>query len=199
MSEARKGNASSFAHAGFAHPQRTIASLGIQTGMHVADFGAGSGAYVFALAEELQGSGRIYVVDIQKDLLRRVLNESHRRGFNNVEILWGDLEASKGSKIANDELDLVIVSNLLFQVDDKRAVINEGARILRPDGRLVVIDWSESFGGLGPTRESIVTKDVVREIAQNAGLSFAKEFAPGAHHYGLIFKKPIGKKVRIKL
>lgn len=191
MSHAREGNAAVFshAHAGFAHPGRNVATLGVTPGMKVADFGSGSGAYVLAIAKELSGSGHVYAVDIQKDLLRRTHNEAIQRGYKNVEIIWGDLEAPGGSKIADNALELVLISNLLFQVEDKRAVMAEAKRILRPNGRLAVIDWSDSFGGMGPHKDDIVKKEDVLTLGRTVELTFVKEFSAGAHHYGLIFRR----------
>jgi ubiquinone/menaquinone biosynthesis C-methylase UbiE len=195
MSHARGEHATPFSHAhhGFAHPPRNVAALGISPGMKVADFGSGSGAYVLAIAKELHGSGHVYAIDIQKDLLRRTKNEAEKQGHKNVEVLWGDLESPNGSKIADNALELVLISNLLFQIDDKRAVFAEAKRILRPSGRLAIIDWSESFGGLGPQKEDVVKKEQALTLARAVELTFLKEFSAGAHHYGLIFRKHAGK------
>ena len=133
--------------AGFAHPARNVAVLGVDTGMTVVDFGAGSGAYVYAIAERLQGTGHVYAIDVQQDLLRRIKNESHKRGYQNVEIIWGDLEKQGGSKIAERHVDLVLISNLLFQVEDKKALYAEAWRILKPTGRLAIIDQVDLLAG----------------------------------------------------
>jgi len=181
-------------HKRFAHPERNVSSLGIEPGMHVADFGAGSGAYVRAMAERMLGSGRIYAIDIQKDLLRRIHNEARQRGHTNVDILWGDLEEPHGAKVPDNSLDVVLISNLLFQVEEKANVMREAYRVLRPLGRLAVIDWTESPPDsgrrMGPRREDIVTVHEVSELAREAGFSFVREFEPGAHHFGLLFRKP---------
>lgn len=178
--------------ASFAHPCRNIEALGIEPGMRIADFGAGSGAYVLAIAETLRGNGTIYAVDIQKDLLRRIKNEATRRSLE-VEIIWSDLEEEGGSKLADDSLDLVLVSNLLFQVKEREQVFAEAARITGSSGRVVVIDWSDSppVGGrwMGPRPEDVCTKETVLTLARDRGLIFVKEFDAGAHHYGLVFRK----------
>lgn len=194
MSHARREHAAGFLHgtAGFAHPPRNVAVLGVQPGMRVADFGSGSGAYVLAIAKELNNSGHVYAIDVQKDLLRRTKNEADKLGYKNVEILWGDLEAENGSKIAHDTIDLVLISNLLFQVEDKLQVMAEAKRIVRPNGRVAVIDWSDSYGGMGPTKEDIIPKSDVLTLAQSVELTFVEEFDAGAHHFGLVFRK--GKK-----
>ena len=175
---------------GFAHPPRNVTALGIEPGTLVADFGAGSGAYVLEIAARLEGSGHIYAIDVQRDLLTRIKNEAHKRGFKNVDIIWCDLEMPNASRIADRHLDLVLISNLLFQVDEKEAVLREAWRVLKVSGRLAVIDWSESppAGGrrIGPNKKDVVKKEKTIELAQECGFELIREFDAGAHHYGLL-------------
>lgn len=174
----------------FAHPARNVAALGIQSGMRVADFGAGSGAYALLIAEQLSGSGAVYAIDVQRELLRRIHNEAVRLGYKNVEVIWADLEIPRASKLADGSIDLVLISNLLFQVPDKAPVLREARRIVKPTGRVIVIDWSGSFGGMGPIEEDVVEREAALELSRNAGLDLEREFAAGVHHYGL-FLRPV--------
>lgn len=174
--------------AGFAHPKSNVDALGIEPGMLVADFGAGSGHYVHAIADALEGHGHIYAIDVQKDLLRRIHNDAHARGHKHVSIVWSDLEAKEGSKIANKHLDLVLISNLLFQIEDKAALLKEAKRILKPIGRLAIIDWTDSFNAMGPIKKSVVKKEQALALASAAGFELIREFDAGAHHYGLMLR-----------
>ncbi len=176
-------------HTGFAHPPRTVATLGIESGMKVADFGSGSGAYALLIAEALSGSGHVYAIDVQRDLLRRTHNEAQRRGMTNLSVIWGDLERTGGSKLADASLDLVLVSNLLFQVEDKPALLAEAWRTLKRSGRVAMIDWSDSFEGMGPEPRAVVTKEQAVSLAKDAGFSLDGDFEAGAHHWGVIFRK----------
>ncbi len=176
--------------ANFAHPPRNVLAMQIEPGMTVVDFGSGSGAYVLAIAECLAHSGRVYAVDVQQDLLRRTKNEAHKRGYKNVETVWSDLERSHGSKLADNLADRVVISNLLFQVEHKDVVLQEAYRILRPNGILAVVDWSESFGGMGPHKNDVVTKEKAIKMIKHVGFESLTDFDAGAHHYGLLALRP---------
>lgn len=154
----------------------------------VADFGAGSGAYALGIAERLQGAGHVYAIDVQQELLRRIKNEAHRKGLKNLEIIWSDLESPNGSKIAERHVDLVLISNLLFQVERKEAVLEEALRILDMRGALAIIDWSDSYGGMGPHKKEVVKKEKAKQLAESCGFELEGEFDAGAHHYGLLFR-----------
>lgn len=178
---------STSAVANFARPQKNIRALGLQHNARVADFGAGSGAYALGVAEALEGSGKVYAIDIQRDLLRRIANEAARRGYKNVEIIWADLEAPRASKLADASIDTVLISNLLFQVPDKLLILKEARRIVKPAGTVVVIDWTDSFKGMGPAKEDVFKKEAMLALASEAALELKREFEAGAHHYGCIF------------
>lgn len=183
--------------AGFAHPPRNVDALGIRPGQILVDFGAGSGAYALAMAERLRGMGHVYAIDVQQGLLRRIKNDAHKKGIKNIETIWSDVERPSGSRMADAHADLVLISNLLFQVEAKDAVLREAHRILKPMGYLAVIDWSESFGGMGPVKKEVVRKERAIELAEKAGFELSEEFEAGAHHYGLLFRPKVGDNTRV--
>lgn len=165
---------------------RNVGAFGLTAGMKVADFGSGSGAYVLAMAPVVTASGHVYAVDVQRDLLRRTHAEAHKKGLEQVSVLWADLERPKATKLADRTLDLVLMSNILFQLEDAQPAFTEAWRILKPTGQLIVIDWSDSFNNMGPTKHAVVTKTRALEFARAAGFELVREFEAGAHHYGLV-------------
>ena len=175
----------------FANPETNIIAMRIDPGMKVADFGAGSGAYTLAAARAVGHSGRVYAVDVQKDLLTRIQNNAMREKIDWVDIVWGDFETPGGTKIRDKSIDLVIISNVLFQVEHPAQMFGEAIRILKKGGQLAVIDWTDSFGGMGPEGKRVVQKDKALGMAHDAGFTFLREFPAGAHHYGIMFKSDI--------
>jgi len=175
----------------FSNPQKIVNQLEITPGHHIADFGAGTGVYTLAAAEKIRGNtaSRIFAIDIQKELLTKIAHEAQERHLESVHIIWGNIEDSKGTRLRHDSVDMVLMVNVLFQLDDRQESVNEAYRILKPDGKLVVIDWSESFGNIGPKPDHIILEKTARLLCQEAGFEFDHTIETGEHHYGFIVTK----------
>jgi len=173
----------------FSDPEKNISQLGLGEGNYVADFGSGSGFYSFAAAEAVGSTGRVYALDIQKDLLQKVKKEAQIRHLANIEIIWADLEHIGGSKLRESSMDAVVLANILFQLEDKDKPILEIKRILKRGGKILVVDWLSSFGGLGPQAKDVLSKEKIQELFTKHGFTFDREISAGAQHYGLIFRK----------
>jgi ubiquinone/menaquinone biosynthesis C-methylase UbiE len=173
----------------FSDPKKNIEQCGIQPGMIIADFGAGSGFYTLEAGKALAGTGKVYAIDAQKDLLVRIQVEANKENITNVDVIWGDVEKLGGTKIAQGTVSLVLICNILFQLEDKKSCIEEMKRVLMPGGRALVVDWADSFGGIGPQKAQVVTKESAQSLFESAGFAKEREVQAGSHHYGFIFKK----------
>jgi ubiquinone/menaquinone biosynthesis C-methylase UbiE len=173
----------------FSDPQKNIEQAQIPLGATVADLGSGSGHYARVLSKAVGDNGKVYAVDIQKDLLTKLKNETTKEKMSNIEVVWGDVEKEKGTKLKDQSLDAVVISNLLFQIEDADAVAKETQRIVKKGGVVVIIDWSDSFGGLGPEQSKVVDKTKAANFFSSRGFLFEREIDTGNHHYGIIMRK----------
>ncbi len=173
----------------FSEPEKNINQLDLKEGMHVADFGAGSGFYAVAIAKRVGDSGRVYAIDVQKDLLTALLNKAKSEGLFNIQNIWGDIDEIGGSSLADKSVDACVVSNVLFQSENRANLIKEVSRILKPKGQVLAIDWSDSYGGLGPTPSSVIKKEDAQNFFVESGFLIEKSFDAGDHHWGLVFRK----------
>ena len=169
----------------FSDPVKNLKALGLREDNIIADLGAGTGYYSIA-AGELVPRGKVYAVELQKDFLTTIKNKVIEARLNNVEIIWGNVEKIGGTKIADITADVVIASNVLFQVEDKDKFIEEIKRILKPKGRVLLIDWSKpSILQIA----AIVYKDKARSLFEGKGFMLEREIDAGEHHYGMILIK----------
>jgi len=173
----------------FSDPKNNIEQFHIDPGMSVADFGAGSGFYALALSEAVGESGKVYTIDIQKDLLNHLKTETESKGITNIEIIWGDLDEPKGTTLKDQSVDRVVIANTFFQLENKDAAVEEARRVLKRNGKLLLIDWTDSFSGLGPQSGDVVKPDVARTIFESEGFVYDRDIKAGANHYGIVFKK----------
>lgn len=173
----------------FIKPENVIPHLELLPGMTVADFGCGPGYYTILLAHAVGASGKVYAYDIRKEALAMVRSRARIEHLLNIETVWADLETSGATKLRDASVDALVISNILFQVDDKKAVVNEAGRIIKNGGRVMAIEWSEEKGiGGPPLQDRLSAQEVKRLFAEN-GFVMEKEFNAGDQHYGLLFKK----------
>jgi ubiquinone/menaquinone biosynthesis C-methylase UbiE len=169
----------------FTDPLKNLKTFGIGENDILVDLGAGSGYYSVA-AGTLAPRGKVYAVEIQKDFLDVIKHKIKDAHLNNVEIIWGNVEKVGGTKIGAEIVDAVISSNILFQVEDKDNFILEIKRMLKPKGRVLLIDWSESSIMKGT---KLVSEEKARSLFEGKGFVLERKIDAGAHHYGMILVK----------
>ena len=172
----------------FMVPDAVATHFHLRFGDTVADLGAGSGHFARALSRLVGSEGKVYAVDIQRQLAETLVDTARKERLSNIEAIWGDLESIGGTKISDHTLDAALISNTLSMVEDKKVVLAEARRILRLGGKLFLIDWGEASGGLGPAPHMIVSEEAAKALATEAGFVFERAFPSGEHHYGLSFR-----------
>lgn len=173
----------------FVVPEIVASHFHLREGDIVADYGAGSGFFLKVLSNAVGDTGRVFACEIQKNLVEKLGDQAHVMGLGNVHPLWCDMEEAGGIKIATGELDSAILVNTFFLMEDKEVAVTEMGRTVRKGGKFFVVDWTESFAGLGPQPGHVVTAADTKAFFESAGFQLEGEFAAGEHHYGLAFRK----------
>ncbi len=171
----------------FVKPEENIAHLGLHEGMRVADLGAGTGFYTKAISEKVGKLGKVYAIEVRKDMVKKLESELKELNISNAECIWGDIEILGGTKLSDESMDVVIISNVLFQANDKLGLIDEAKRILKKGGKLLMVDWKDSYEGLGPAKHHVVTEKIAQELLIKRGFKVLKNISSPYHHYGIIF------------
>lgn len=173
----------------FSNPGQILDAFGISPGMVVGDFGTGDGAYARELARRVGRDGIVYAFDVQKQMIDKLVAYVEHERTTTIRPIWCDLELPHGTTLGDRSLDVAVIANIFFQIEHKEAFLAEVARTLRPNARVLVVDWSESYGHMGPHPDHVVSHDDMKGFARGAGLVFDKTIDAGEHHYGLVFRK----------
>ena len=170
----------------FLDPREIIRKLSLKETMVAADFGSGSGGWALPLARKLP-KGKIYAIDLSSHPLSVLQSKATAEKIFNVQTVHSDVESQKGSTLSSNSLNLVLMTNLLFEAKDKKKVLQEGKRVLKEGGTLLVADWKKD-SPVGPG-EGKISREELKKMAEEEGLKFSEEIEAGAYHYCLLFLK----------
>jgi ubiquinone/menaquinone biosynthesis C-methylase UbiE len=139
-------------------------------GSHWLELGAGEGAFTLALADLLGGGARIAALDRDASALRRLAEEMARR-FPGRELTTrvGDFR----DPLPDGPFDGVLAANSLHFVADPVAVLRRVAAVLRPGGRLLVVEYDADRGN--PWVPHPFSSGRFGDLATSAGLARPRE------------------------
>src|SRR3989344_3933288 len=119
--------------------------LRVQPGQSVGNFGCGGGGFFTLECARLVGDqGVVYAVDIVKAALSSVDGKAKLQGLYNVKTVWSDLEVVGALQIPEQSLDHGLLVNVLFQSKKHDDILREVTRLIKPQGKLLIIDWNQT-------------------------------------------------------
>ncbi len=120
------------------HPDQALDALRLQPGMVVADVGAGTGYMSLRMAKRVGPSGKVFAVDIQPEMLRRLRQNAAKAKLNNIEPVLGQ-EADPN--LPANRLDLILLVDVYHELSQPQKMLRKFYDALKPDGRLVLIEY----------------------------------------------------------
>ena len=118
----------------FRDTRAELLTNGLEAGKVVLDFGCGVGSYTIPAAQIVGDEGLVYALDMQPLAIRAVERRAQEADLSNVRTILsnGDTALPDGS------VDVVLLYDVLHSVPEKKALLAELCRVLKPGGHLLV-------------------------------------------------------------
>lgn len=166
-------------------PETIIKAAGVAENMVVIDVGCGIGFYTFPLSLVVGEKGLVYAVDMSKDMIGLLQKEIKTRGAANVKpVLSRETEIPLGDETA----DIVINVNMLHESYDRDAFLQEVRRLMKKDGRLLIIDHKKEPTPTGPPLEDRISYDEAFALLKKY-FDIVVKGPSGDHQYGILAMK----------
>lgn len=172
------------------NPFKLLERVGIRAGASVADLGCGAlGHFVFPASQLVGTDGMVYAVDIQRSVLEQIQKSVADEHIANVKPVWSDIDVYGATRIPSGSLDLTLVINNLYLSQNRPQLAREVARLTRPGGRVVVVEWKIIATPLGPPRSQRLPEEDAKKIFEGPLFSFHEAFDAGEYHYTLVYER----------
>ncbi len=149
--------------AGWQKPDDVVKALGLKPDARVADLGAGTGYFAVRLARAVPG-GTVFAVDLEPKMVAYLAERAKALGLANMRAVQG----AAATPNLPETVDLVLLVNVYHHIDARPAYFAKLASLLRPGGRVAIIDQNESAPG-GPPKHMRVTVEQIDAELKQAG------------------------------
>lgn len=161
-------------------PDQLLRELGLGAGDVIADIGCGPGFFTLPAAHIVGADGRVFAADIQGEMLSTVKSRSVEEGLTTVRVVkTSDTEIP----LPPESCDFVLLAFVLDEVPQRARFLHRAARLLKPGGKLAILEWEKKETPYGPPLEDRITPDELAADAEAAGLTVAERRSLNDHQY----------------
>jgi predicted methyltransferase len=167
-------------------PGEVIEALALAPDSVVADIGAGGGYFTERLANAVGEAGHVYATDVQDPMIEALQERVVERELANVTVVRADFD-DPGLPTAC--CDLVFFSSVYKEIDARVAYMEKVAALLRPEGRVAILEFRPGVRGAGPPQQMRLSQEQLVEELDAAGFALvgSHDFLPREHF--LIFAR----------
>ena len=167
-------------------PEKVLDALKIAPGSTVADIGAGTGYFSLRLAKRVGSQGRVLATDIQPQMLAMLSENMRAAGIRNIEPI---LCTPTDAKLPEGQLDLALMVDVYHELASPEETLTQVRRALKPDGRLVLVEYRGEDPNVPIKPEHKMTLVQVRSELEPMGFRLQEVFEFLVYQRVIVFVK----------
>jgi SAM-dependent methyltransferase len=168
------------------NPDLAVSLLKIRPGMVVADIGAGVGYYSLRFAARVGPQGKVFATDLQPEMLRLMRQRLEKNKIGNVEPVLG---TETDCKLPEQSVDLAVLVDVYHEFSEPRQMLASLRRALKPDGRLVLLEFRKEDPTVPIREEHKMSVGVVKQELAADGFALDKLLTDLPWQHVFFFKK----------
>ncbi len=174
-----------FGRDGWQKPDEVVAALALKVGDRVADLGSGGGYFTFRFSKAVGPTGKVYAVDVDRDMLDYVGTRAKEDSHPNIEPVL----AKYDDPLLPESVDVIFTCNVYHHIEGRVKYFASAARYLRPGGRIAIVDfngrhWTATFFG------HTTPVEVIKKEMQEAGYRLERELDFLDRQAFLVYSRP---------
>jgi ubiquinone/menaquinone biosynthesis C-methylase UbiE len=167
-------------------PEAILSGIGLKAGLVFADIACGGGFFSLPAARMVGKKGKVYGLDANPASIAALKEEADKEGLKNLYLTAGRAEETI---VCDHCADILFFGIALHDFQDPAEVLKNARRILKPEGRLVDLDWKKEETAFGPPLHIRFDEKKASRLIENAGFTIESISDSGLYHY-LITAKP---------
>ena len=170
-------------------PEKVLDLLKLMPGNMIADIGAGTGYYSLRLARRVGPQGRVLATDIQPEMIARLRINMKKAAIRNIDPV---VCTPTDAKLPLGTLDIALMVDVYHELAHPEETMAQVHRALKPDGRLVMIEYRGEDPKVPIKPEHKMTLKQIREELAPMGFRIQEtfDFLPRQHVVVLVPREP---------
>ena len=165
-------------------PERLVRDIiGVKHGDSCVDFGSGTGTFAFPMADAVGDKGRVYAVDNSDRMFEMIASKNPPPQLLTVraDVTRTDLD--------DDFADVCLLAFILHEVSAQEDLIAEACRLLKPGGRIVVLEWRADAEMPMPPKHKRITREKIEHLFAQSNIRLADFIERTDSHYVAVGEK----------
>lgn len=173
-------------------PFGTLKKINIDSNDVICDIGAGSGIFTIPAAQLTRN--RVYALERDHEMLAIIKDKAETEDLPNIEFIQVE---GDNIQISDKTVNVVLLVAVLHEIENRSVFLNEIKRVLKTDGRIMLIEFYKHETPFGPPVSHRISSEEAIKLMAETGFLNPKEFALGDNFYCIVFENGANKNENI--
>jgi ubiquinone/menaquinone biosynthesis C-methylase UbiE len=162
-------------------PASILEKLELTGEMVLVDLGCGTGFFSIPASRRVK---KVFALDIAQEMLEILRDKIKKEKITNIEVL---LSGESSIPLLDKSVDIILMANVFHELEDRFTLLKEVKRVLKMNGRLMIIDWNKMEMDFGPPLQERLDEKEVIDTCYGNGFTFLERSHIGPYNYLLKF------------